>query len=122
MFLPMHKMMPAGDNAQETAKTTAARNKLPKEFQLVNFSSIRAVAYMAVEAQARMHSIAITPQSIAWVQHYGGNPQIVLSKIDVIMPEDNETRRIKKQQLNHFVTNSAFWGPHVDELVKFLSA
>jgi len=122
MYLPCHNSMPTGDTPEETAKISASRGKFPKEFQLVNFTQVRAVAYMAVEAQARMVSISITPQTQQWVQSYGGNPQIVLAKIDAIMPEENQTKKIKKQQLHYFVSNSAFWGPLVEQLVKLLSA
>jgi len=122
MYLPMHMVIPKGDTDADTAKTTAARAKLPKEFQMVNFSRVRAVAFMAVEAQSRMQATEITPQTVQWVQHYGGNPQTALARIDQIMADNNETKKIKSQQLYHFVSNSAFWGPHVDALVNHLSS
>lgn len=88
----------------------------------MNFTKVRAVALMACEAQSRMHSIVITPQTEQWVRFYGGSPGIALSKINTVMTEDNETRRIKTQQLNYFVSNATFWAQHVNDLVKRLVA
>jgi len=69
-----------------------------------------------------MHSVEIAPQFVQWKRKYGGGPSVALASIETVMPEDNETRMIKKQQLSHFVSNRAFWTPFVEDLVKLFSA
>jgi hypothetical protein len=119
-YLPKHANIPVGKTPEEDMEIQTKRNSYPAAFQKVNFTAVRNVAYMALEAQYKLASTPICRQTVQWIASYGGPPSICLPTLAAKYGTESETYKIKYAQISKFNTNSTHWRPHIDAIIEHL--
>lgn len=115
-YLPKHLGEMKGKDEKETQEIKEKRSKWPEDFQRVNFTQVRNIAYICLQAQSKQERFYISSPYEQWVGKYGGGPVSLLINIDKYFPEENDTKKIRSAQLQKFSNERRFWEEKVNEL------
>jgi hypothetical protein len=118
-YLPKHTEMPIGRTDIETNEISSTRSRYPQWAQLLNFTQIRVIALLGLEAcakgQGKSGFSMFSEAHAKWIMHNHSIAHVVANIHDA---STNETSRIKLEQFNSFLGDRGFWGQHLDRLVQ----
>jgi len=116
-YLPHHSDDVTAGETPEAKAAAVARANFPSEFKRVNFTCVRNVALIFLEAQSRVMSCPFSPPLTSWIQHYGGGPLHLLATIGAHYPDSNsESYKIRLSQLTKFRSDQQFWERYVSQM------